>query len=166
MPGKRTVHQFISFIPSNSETVNAPIGGIVTQFKAAQTLNVGDAVYATTVAGQVDKNVTQANYVTFVGFVVGGRRTFGEVVTQDLVNGAAIATIQAAQVGEEVLVQTSGVAIAIASALIAAGARVLAEGAGTAGRIVAGTTAGLVLGVTVDATTGANQWQKVLIGLR
>lgn len=166
MPGRRTVHQNIGFANSNSDVTQAPVGGIVLPFKASGTLNVGDAVYFTANADEVTKSTTQANYVTFAGFVVGGTRNGMEAVAADLVPGAAIATLQAAQNGETVLVQITGVGIAISGAIIAPGQRVLAEGAGTAGRIVAGTTAGLMLGHTVSNATAANQWQKVYIALR
>ena len=47
------------------------VGGLVRRFTASGTLLVGDAVYLSA-ANTVAKSATAANYVGFVGFVVGG----------------------------------------------------------------------------------------------
>lgn len=127
------------------------VGGIVHQFTAhTVTLLVGDAVYLHGV-GIVNKTATAADYVGFVGFVVGGDSTSGMV--HDTVGTTAATS------GQKVLVQISGIARAIVGATgFTAGTNFNAvPSAATAGRVIPGTTADQRLGtvLTTQATAGA-----------
>lgn len=134
---------------ASQATVNP--GGNVKQFTASSTtLLVGDAVYLAGVS-IVDKSTTAANYVGFVGFVVGGDSTSGAV--HDTIGTTAATS------GQKVLVQVSGVARAIVGATgFTAGTNFnCVPSAATAGRVIPGVTADQRLGtvLTTQATAGA-----------
>lgn len=141
---------------ADEQTGNA-VGGIVHLFTASTTtLLVGDAVYLSGV-GIVDKSATAANYVGFVGFVVGGQSNGYRV---DDAVGTTAATS-----GQKVMVQISGVARGIVGASgFTAGTNFNAvPSAATAGRIIPGTTADQRLGVVLSTQASAGAEVKVLI---
>lgn len=141
---------------SDEQTSNAT-GGIVHQFTASSTtLLVGDAVYLSGV-GIVDKSATAANYVGFVGFVVGGQSNGFR--TNDAVGTTAATS------GQRVMVQISGVARAIVGASgFTAGTNFNAvPSAATAGRVIPGTTADQRLGVVLTTQATAGSEVKILI---
>lgn len=141
---------------SDEQTGNAT-GGIVHLFTASSTtLLVGDAVYLSGV-GIVDKSATAANYVGFVGFVVGGQ-------SNDYRVDDAVGTT-AATSGQKVMVQISGVARAIVGASgFTAGTNFNAvPSAATAGRVIPGTTADQRLGVVLTTQASAGGEVKILI---
>lgn len=132
-------------------------GGIVHLFTASSTtLLVGDAVYLSGV-GIVDKSATAANYVGFVGFVVGGEQN--SYRTDDAVGTTAATS------GRPVMVQISGVARAIVGASgFTAGTNFNAvPSAATAGRVIPGTTADQRLGVVLTTQATAGSEVKILI---
>ena len=119
-----------------------------------QTLRIGDVVYyssgGTTASMKVSKSATAANYTgVMAGVVVGGRQTYGDILSND----ADIGVTLAANAGEGVVVQFDGIAKVLSDAAIAAMGNVIA-GSTTAGRVTSGTTAGGVLGIALN-TSGA-----------
>jgi hypothetical protein len=141
-----------------------PVGGIVVPFKAAQTLVIGDAVWLSA-ADTAQKSNSAADGVKFLGFVVGGFRTFGEILDSRY-NQTNLINIQAALVNEEVLVQIDGIAWGISDGAIIIGAEVQL-GVTTAGRIDdPAAVAGQVLGKALTAAAGANVATKILIARR
>jgi hypothetical protein len=141
---------------SDENTSNAT-GGIVHLFTASSTtLLVGDAVYLAGV-GIVDKSATAANYVGFVGFVVGGDANGNR--TDDAVGTTAATS------GQQVIVQISGVARAIVGASgFTAGTNFNAvPSAATAGRVIPGTTADQRVGVALTTQATAGGEVKILI---
>ncbi len=141
---------------SDENTSNAT-GGIVHLFTAnSTTLLVGDAVYLAGV-GIVDKSATAANYVGFIGFVVGGDSNGNR--TNDAVGTTAATS------GQKVIVQISGVARAIVGATgFTAGTNFNAvPSAATAGRVIPGITADQRLGVALTTQAYAGDEVKILI---
>lgn len=118
-------------------------GGLVLEYGAAATLNVGDVVYISG-ANQVNKSNVAATVLGKVaGVVVGGTRTDMRAIDRKLDVG-----IQAAQVNERVLVLVYGKFWVVSDAAITAGDP-LTPGTGTAGRAKTGTvTTDLVAGDT------------------
>ena len=156
--GSITSLSWLNLRGSSDENESNATGGIVHQFTASSTtLLVGDAVYLAGV-GIVDKSATAANYVGFVGFVVGGQ-------SNDFRTNDAVGTT-AATSGQKVAVQVTGVARAIVGASgFTAGTNFNAvPSAATAGRVIPGTTADQRLGkvLTTQATAGSEV--KILIG--
>lgn len=142
---------------SSDENTSNAVGGIVHLFTAnSTTLLVGDAVYLAGV-GIVDKSATAANYVGFIGFVVGGDANGDR--TDDPVGTTAATS------GQKVLVQISGVARAIVGATgFTAGTNFNAvPSAATAGRVIPGTTADQRLGVALTTQATAGSEVKILI---
>lgn len=136
------------------------VGGLVRRFTASGTLLVGDAVYLSA-ANTVAKSATAANYVGFVGFVVGGSSLSASI---DVDPTVAIGTT-AALTATEVYVQTDGITRGIVGATgFTAGTNFSAvPSAATAGRIIPGTTAGQQLGTvtTTQATAGSEVFLKI-----
>lgn len=127
-------------------------GGVVLPFLAAATLLVGDVVFLSA-ADTVNKSATAANYTAFIGVVVGGKRTNGEVVDRSL-NMTSPLGIQAALVGEEVLVQVSGVAYVTSAAAVVVGAALQVQT--TSGQVDdPAVVAGQIVGTALDATGGS-----------
>lgn len=152
-----TGFSWVNIRGSADENASNAVGGIVHLFTAASTtLLVGDAVYLSGV-GIVDKSATAANYVGFVGFVVGGDANGDR--TDDPVGTTAATS------GQKVLVQISGVARGIVGASgFTAGTNFNAvPSAATAGRIIPGTTADQRLGVVLSTQASAGGEVKVLI---
>lgn len=143
----------------DAEDVGVPTqGGTVIRATASGVLKVGDIVYLSA-ANTVAKSNTQANYVTFVGVVVGGLSDFDGAVVNDDSNlfGASLTT------GTTVLVQISGVARVIADAAVAAGVRI-GQGATTAGRVDDTVfTAGQMAGLSLTAAALAGDSLYMLI---
>lgn len=149
-----TSFSFVNLRGYSDENAAGAVGGNISVFTAAATLLVGDAVYLSA-ADTVNKSATAANYVGFVGFVVAGDSN------QRNLDDAVAAT--AATVGQKVLVQTAGIARAIAGATITAGTNFsVVPSAAVAGRVIAGTTADQRLGVAVSTGAAAGE-VKILI---
>src|SRR5690606_17057358 len=93
--------------------------GIIIPMLAGAALVIGDAVFVSA-ANTVNKSGTAANYLGFAGIVVGGTKTGGSAfIGSDAIGKPAAAS------GEVVLVQISGSAWVLASAVVAAGAYVI-----------------------------------------
>lgn len=135
--------------PGPADRDSGPVGGILRQYTAGAALLVGDAVFLSG-ANTVNKSTTASNYVGFVGFVESGDAL-------DMNSGFAVGTAAAAS-GQIVLVREVGIARGIAGvAGFTAGTDFNAvPSAATAGRVIAGTTAGQRLGVVLTtAIAGA-----------
>lgn len=135
-----------------------PGGVVILASAAAAVLNTGDCVYMT--ATGANKSATGANYFGFLGVVVGGKLSGNEVIYG---TGFACTTGVA---GEDVLIQISGIATVVAGGTITVGTNFsVIPDTGTAGRVIAGTTAGQVLGKALgSASVGTDV--KILIGHR
>jgi hypothetical protein len=152
-----TGFSWVNIRGSSDENTSNATGGIVHLFTAnSTTLLVGDAVYLSGV-GIVEKSATAANYVGFVGFVVGGDANGNRT-------GDPVGTT-AATSGQNVIVQISGVARAIVGATgFTAGTNFNAvPSAATAGRVIPGTTADQRLGVALTTQATAGGEVKILI---
>jgi hypothetical protein len=152
-----TAFSWLNVRGSADELTPNAVGGVVHLFTAASTtLLVGDAVYLSGV-GIVDKSATAANYVGFIGFVVGGDSN--NFRTDDAVGTTAATS------GQRVMVQISGVARAIVGATgFTAGTNFNAvPSAATAGRVIPGTTADQRLGVVTTTQASAGGEVRVLI---
>ena len=163
MFGRNTSFNWLNLRGSSDENTGNAVGGIVHLFTAnSTTLLVGDAVYLAGV-GIVDKSTTAANYLGFVGFVVGGQ-------SNSFSHADAVGTT-AATSGQQVMVQISGVARAIVGASgFTAGTNFVANPSGaTAGRVIpagtidATTIAGRGLGVALTTQATAGSEVKILI---
>lgn len=133
-------------------------GGIVETFVAnSTTLLVGDIVYLQGANGVVDKSATAANYVGFVGVVVGGASTDFEL------NRAV--GITAATSGQQVVVQLNGIANCIVGATgFTVGTNWgVVPSAATAGRVIPGTTQGQMIGTCLSTQATAGSAVLVLI---
>lgn len=135
------------------------VGGPCQIFTPAAALNYGDVVYFSA-ANTVTKAATAANYVSFAGVVVGGDLTGNERLLTKPTSG----TVAVASASGSVLVQIGGVAEVITIGTDAAGSRVMASGV-TAGYVVAGTTAGQMLGTLIDTGVAGNL-KRMLIAHR
>ena len=115
---------------------------------AAVVLNTGDVIYMS--ATGVNKSTTAANYVGLVGVVVGGKLTDNDVVYG---TGKPCTTGTA---GESVLVQYSGIAKVVAGGTVTVGTNfAVVPDTSTAGRVIAGTTAGQMIGTVLTAGSAA-----------
>jgi hypothetical protein len=154
---KPTAFSWLTFAMPRADKSPAAVGGVVEFFTAGGSLNTGDIVYISA-ADTVNKSATQANYVGFAGVVVGGQLTNDNVATS--------VGVAAATTGQRVMVQVSGVATVVAGGTVTVGTNFsVIPDTGTAGRVVAGTTAGQVVGKTL--TTGAAAGtMKILISHR
>jgi hypothetical protein len=137
-------------------------GGPVNIYTPAVALNYGDAVYFSA-ADTVTKSLVSADYVAFAGIVVGGDLT--HMIHHTAEDVALTGTFQVATASGRVIVQWAGPALVITAATPAVGARVIADTT-TAGRVLAGTTAGIMLGHMITVSLGAGQLAKMLISLR
>lgn len=124
---------------------------------AADTLLVGDVVFCSD-DGTVNKSDTAADYVAFVGVVVGGTKT-GLTVSNNL---ADVGVVEAADEDEEVIVQCSGVTYVVSAAALAVG--VPLQVVTTAGRVDdAVFVAGQTIGIALVAATDADEVIPILI---
>lgn len=155
---RATSFSWLTFNRTRRDKVSGEVGGITENFTAAAALNTGDCVFLSAV-NTVNKSVTQANYVGFIGVVVGGALTNDNIVDR--------VGVPAANTGQRVIVQIAGTATVVAGAAVTAGTNfsVIPDTA-TAGRVIAGTTAGQVLGKALTTTTGAGQNLNILISHR
>ena len=151
---------YIRHEPSEADNSSEYTGGSVVAFTAAATLLVGDVVFLSA-ASTVDKSTTAANYLAFMGVVVGGDSTFGQCCGNDSDVG-----ITAALVNKKVFVQVSGVAWVLAAAAVAVATPL--EVATTAGQVddVATPTAGEQVGTAITAATNAGDKILMLIDHR
>lgn len=131
--------------------VTEAYGGQIKTFLAGASLNIGDVVFYSA-ANTVSKSATTANYVGFVGVVVGGDSydIDGRISYDTLVLASPVT---AATTGQKVQVQIDGIAEVRTDGAVTLGTSVICTGA-NAGRVIAGTTAGQMLG-TALATVGA-----------
>jgi hypothetical protein len=137
-------------------------GGSVESFIASGTLLVGDAVYLSA-DNTVTKAAVAANYVKFVGIVVGGDSLNGFIAQDRDLQSATQLT--AALNGKNVIVQVSGIARVISDAALTTGA--VTGGAVTAGRVSnTGATAGQIIGTILAAVAGAALNTRMLIAPR
>lgn len=119
------------------------VGGIVLEYSAGAALNVGDVVYVSA-ANAVNKSNTAATTLgKLAGVVVGGKQTYGEVITRKTDVG-----VLAANTGESVLVMILGKFWVVSDGAVSAGA-ILAAGTTTAGRAKSGT-------ITTDTVAGSS----------
>lgn len=125
-------------------------GKYVEQFVAGATLLIGDVVFFDPATSRVNKSLTLGDYDSAVGVVVGGRKTFGQILQDTIDIGE-----QAAVVGEEVLVAWGGIVKCISDAAIANGDRVAAATATTAGRVKTSVATNFVIGVALAVAGGA-----------
>lgn len=160
---KVTAFSWLNARGASDELANNAVGGIVHRFAAGGTLFVGDAVRISA-ANTVNKSATVGDYASFVGFVVGGQ-------ANDFRADDAVGTT-AANSGQAVMVQISGIARAIVGATgFTAGATnvAVAPSAATAGRVIptaaldATIIAGRALGVPVTTQATAGAEVRVLI---
>jgi hypothetical protein len=126
---------------------------------AATVLNSGDVVFQS--ATGFDKSATQANYVGLKCVVVGGKLTDNDVVYG---TGKPCTTGVA---GESVLLQCSGWAWVVAGGTVTPGTHfTVIPDTGTAGRVIAGTTAGQVIGATGNVAGAAAGDMKIFLSPR
>jgi hypothetical protein len=153
-----TTFPWLSNNATRQDKAPGAIGGIVELFTAAAALNTGDAVFFSA-ANTVNKSVTQANYAGFVGIVVGGALTNDNMVDRP--------GVPAANANQRVFVQVFGIANVVAGGAITVGTNfsVIPDTA-TAGRVIAGTTAGQIVGKPLSSATAAGQTIKILISHR
>lgn len=152
-----TAFSWVNVRGSADELTPNAVGGVVHLFTASTTtLLVGDAVFVAGV-GIVNKSTTAADYVGFVGFVVGGD-------SNDFRTDDALGTT-AATSGQRVMVQISGVARAIVGATgFTAGTNLTAvPSAATAGRVIPGTTADQRIGIVLSTQATAGSEVRILI---
>ena len=155
---KPTTFPWLSNNISRQDKLPGAVGGIVELFTAAAALNTGDAVFFSA-ANTVNKSGTQANYAGFVGIVVGGALTKDNIIDRP--------GVPAAGAGQSVFVQIFGIANVVSGGAITVGTNfsVIPDTA-TPGRVIAGTTAGQVVGKPMSSATGAGQTIKILISHR
>lgn len=140
------------------------VGGIVAPFVPAVDLSYGDAVFLA--AGQtVNKSTTPADYVAFMGFVVGG--DVENYMNADFRDVTPTNTKVATAVTGVAFVQISGIVWAVADAAIATNGGVRLIGSAiVAGRVASGTTAGQMLGTSITSAAGAGSLFPILIDHR
>lgn len=154
---RATSFPYITHSQSRQDRVPGGLGGIVEVFTAGAALNTGDIVFFSA-ADTVNKSTTQANYVGFAGVVVGGALT-----NNNITNTVGVA---AAGTGQRVLVQISGIANVVAGGTVTVGTNFsVIPDTSTAGRVIAGTTAGQVVGKTITTGSSGNV-MKILISHR
>lgn len=120
-------------------------------FKAAVALNVGELVYISA-DDTVSKSAVAATVAAApIGVVFTGiDLNFG---TPQAYTPSGVPSYQAAAAGGQVYVQYDGVALVYCTGAVAAGGTVIP--AGVAGQVVAGSTAGQIVGFAVKALAGA-----------
>lgn len=107
--------------------------GDVFRYNANVALNIGDAVHLISgTANKVTKTTTTADHGRVVGVVVGGAKTYMQIITDP----GAYNVVQAAAIGEQVLVLFDGIIYVIAGGTIAEGDNIRLD-TGTAGRVIA-----------------------------
>jgi len=153
---RATAFSFITHSKPREDKTSGGVGGVVEVFTSGAALNTGDCVYLSA-ANTVNKSLTAANYAGFIGVVVGGRSTQMNIITK---TGFAATSAS----GQEVLVQVSGIATVVAGGTITAATNfsVMPDAAGTAGRVVAGTTAGQMLGTALTTGSSGNEMQILI----
>lgn len=160
--GSFSATSFSFFQPAQDSEVLASPGGTGYLANAGATLLIGDVVYHSTTGVTVNKSTTQSLYTgAFAGVVVGGgsvidgpRYIFGDP--------AAYGVMTAATVGQQVLVQNTGVVLMVAGAAITANTNVMPSGA-TAGRVITATGVLPILGRALDAATTNGDVIRVLL---
>jgi len=136
-------------------TAYEPGGTVILASAAAAVINSGDLVFLS--ATGFNKSATQANYVGFKGVAVGGKLTDNQAVFG---TGRPLTT---GVVGESLLVQVDGIAIVVAGGAITVGTHfTVIPDTGTAGRVIAGTTAGQVVGNTITVGVLAEDMRILL----
>lgn len=153
-----TVFSYLECRPDGDDANVCVVGGKVARFTSGAALNVGDVVYLSA-ANTVNKSTTSANYAGFVGVVVGGYSTGMRIPPET--NVASIAATSGS--GQDVLVQIDGIAWVVAEGTITAGTNfsVICT-ATTAGRVIAGTTAGQMLGTALTTGSSGNFFKMLI----
>ena len=141
--GQPTQFQNISF--GFGDGLRDNVGGSTVAMLAGLALNLGEVVFISGTAETVSKSVTATEYAKYVGVVVGGNLTGMHAISH---NPPATGTIACAAINQPVLIQISGIAWFLADAIIASGNE-LVPSTTTAGRVIAGTTAGQRLGTVI-----------------
>lgn len=136
---------------NNGET-DFGVGGIVQRMSAAQNLVLGDYVFFTNQGlGIAAKSTGVSNYApTRMGIVVGGTKTYDQVIQDD----AQIGVLTVAGFQEHVLVCTFGICKAYGDAAMGITDQFIPS-ATTAGRIHSGTTAGQIGGLVLETIAAA-----------
>lgn len=143
-------------------------GGLIDEFSAGASLNIGDVVYIS-LANTVNKNATAGTTLgKLAGVVVGGAKTDMRVNMRKEDVG-----ILAAAVGERVLVQYLGKTWVVSDAAFNAG-DVLAAGTTTAGRAKQGTittdlaagSSGNIIGNALETVGGAAVVSLIKVNIR
>lgn len=140
-----TVFTYIECRPDGDDANANVVGGRVIRTTAAGALNTGDSVLFSA-ASKVNKSATAADLAGFAGVVVGGKLTKGRVPSDLSVVSAATDAD-----GDEVLVQIDGICYAMAGGTVTPGTHFSVIGDSTAGRVIAGTTAGVRVGTPITA---------------
>ena len=148
--GGETAFSWLRLFADREGRATAARGGVTIIMTAEAALTTGDVCFASATPNQVNKSATSANYASFVGVVVGGTLTNMRPMYDT--------GIAAAGAGQQVLVQISGVALMKAEGTITIGThRSVISTASTAGKVIAGTTQGLMLGTPLtDASSGTD----------
>lgn len=147
---------YIRHEPITADDASEYVGGQVVRLTAAATLLIGDCVYLSA-ANTVDKSTTTANYVSYIGVVVGGASTHMQCGSNDSDVG-----VTAALVGKDVLVQVSGIAWVPSAAAFDLGD--MLQVATTAGAVDdSTTTANCYVGIALTAASGAAENVRMLI---
>lgn len=141
-------------------------GGLVLVAKAAATLLIGDAVFWSA-AGTVNKSTTAGDRLKKAGIVVGGVQRAVEDYTMEALQSSLDIGETAALVNQPVLVCWHGIALAVATGAIAAGALVTFSAA-TAGRVVVSPAAAAAdalgsLGTAVDASAADADLLRIMV---
>lgn len=160
--GSFSATAFSFFQPAEDSEVLASPGGTGYLANAGATLLIGDAVYHSTTGVTVNKSTTQSLYTgTFAGVIVGGVSTIAG--PRYIFGDPAVYGVKtAATVGQQVLVQNTGIVLMIAGAAITANTSIMPSGA-TAGRVITATGSNPVLGRALDAASGNGVVIRVLL---
>lgn len=133
-------------------------GGPTIPFKATVALKVGDAVVLAA-AGFVTKTAVAADGARFAGVVVGGGNNFGgDYALED--SGSTGYAIAAAN--KSVQVRVAGIVWVVAGAAVLVNAK-LGLDTTTAGRVLTTITAGLIVGIAIDAAAASGDKIRMLI---
>ena len=140
-----THHTYTEYRRSGKDVENGSVGGNTKRYIAGGALNVGDIVLLTA-ADTVNKSATAADLAAFAGVVVSGDLLSGQIP-----DDTSVASVNAASSGGYAIVQYNGIAYALAGGTVTIGTHLSVIGDTTAGRVIAGTTAGIIVGTPVES---------------
>lgn len=124
----------------------------------ANGLLVGDIVFMLS-NGRAQKTTNPVNYNILLGIVVGGDRTFGNILQDDLDIGTPAALLL-----ERVLVAWGGIVKGVADAAISAG-DIIAAGVTTAGRVRTAVTGDFPVGNTLDDASNPGDIVRIFLSI-